>query len=168
MGLVLALGAGSGVAAQQGVAIRPGRMMYVSLDTVDTPTVFPGTGASVYRKLIEVYRALKIPISLYDSTTGKVGNIGVNLRSIDGQRMSTWLGCGVGLTGPNADMHRVTASIISWVQPRGRDSAVVRTGVFAGVTNMAEAGSSLPRPCDTTGRLEERIRTLLRRRLAAP
>lgn len=151
---------------ERSFTIRPGgRVMYVSLDTVDTPTAFAGNPFRVHRALVKVYQALKIPLGINDSMIGQVGQTGMPLRSIDGKRMSTWVGCGTGMTGPYADIHRVTAAIVSWVYAKG-DSSVVRTGVFAGAVDVAEGSSSLPKPCATTGLLEERIRTLLREELA--
>ena len=171
--LTLMLGAGSAAQAQNNNAIardfelRPaGRAMYVSLDTVDTPTNFAGSPLRVYRALAAVYEGLKIPLNVTDSIRGHVGNTGVPIRTIDGKRMSNYVGCGSGMTGQYADIHRVTLAIVSWVQPRGRDSSTVRTGVFAGAVDRAEGSSSLPRACATTGLLEERIRVLLREKLA--
>ena len=147
--------------------IRPaGRAMHVSLDTVDTPTHFRGSPFRVYRALAAVYEGLKIPLNITDSIRGQVGNTGVPMRTIDGKRMSNYVGCGSGMTGQYADIHRVTVAVVSWVQPRGRDSSTVRTGVFAGAVDRAEGSSSLPRACSTTGILEERIRVLLREKLA--
>jgi hypothetical protein len=174
--LLLGLMLGSGTVAQaqnnnavsRSFDIQPfGRRMHVSLDTVDTPTHFSGSPFKVYRALTSVYESLKIPLNITDSIRGHIGNSGVPLRNIDGKRMSAFLGCGSGMTGQYADIHRVTVAVVSWVQPRGRDSSTVRTGVFAGAVDRAEGSSSLPRPCSTTGMLEERIRTLLREKLAA-
>ena len=171
--IVLGLLLGSGAAQAQNYAvdrnfeIRPaGRAMHVSLDTVDTPTHFRGSPFRVYRALAAVYEGLKIALNITDSIRGHVGNTGVAMRNIDGKRMSTFVGCGSGMTGQYADIHRVTLAVVSWVQPRGRDSSTVRTGVFAGAVDRAEGSSSMPRACATTGVLEERIRVLLREKLA--
>lgn len=170
--LMLMFGAGPAAQAQNNNAvsrnfeINPvGRAMHVSLDTVDTPTHFRGSPFQVYRALAAVYEGLKIPLNLTDSIQGHIGNTGVPLRTIGGKRMSTYVGCGSGMTGQYADIHRVTMAVVSWVQPRGRDSATVRTGVFAGAVDRAEGSSSMPRACSTTGLLEERIRVLLREKL---
>jgi hypothetical protein len=81
--------------------------------------------------------------------------------------MSTWVRCGEGMTGSYADIHRVTISVISWVQAVTLDSAVVRTGVFGGAVDVAEGSGQMPRQCATTGLLEDLLRTRLQQLLAA-
>jgi hypothetical protein len=160
---------GQNYAVDRHFELRPGgRVMYVSLDTVDTPTIFSGTPFQVHRALVEVYKELKIPLVIQDSLRGQVGHSGLPLKRIDGKRMSHYVGCGHGMTGPYADIHRVTVALVSWAYPQGRDSTAVRTGVFAGAVDVAEGSSSLPRPCLTTGMFEERVRMLLREKLRTP
>lgn len=167
--LLLIPGGTAQLAAQQRVfEIRPaGRVMYVSLDTVDTPAGYQAAPLTVYRALREVYRSLDIPVTFQDSVTGRLGNLGTPMRRIAGKRMSTWVRCGEGMTGSYADIHRVTISVISWVQAVTLDSAVVRTGVFAGAVDVAEGSGQMPRQCATTGLLEDLLRSRLQRLLAA-
>jgi hypothetical protein len=167
--LLLMAGGTAQLAAQQRVfEIRPaGRVMYVSLDTVDTPAGYQAGPLTVYRALREVYRLIDIPVTFQDSVTGRLGNLGTPMRRIAGKRMSTWVRCGEGLTGSYADIHRVTISVISWVQAVTLDSAVVRTGVFGGAVDVAEGSGQMPRQCATTGLLEDLLRTRLQQLLAA-
>jgi hypothetical protein len=168
LSLSLLLATGIPATAQQGrFQITPGGpTLWVSIDTVSTPYTFAAPAKTVYRNLLEVYKTLKIPIQLDDSANGRMGHSGSALRDIGGRRMSTWLGCGVGMTGPYADTQRVIIAVVTQVRAMGADSSVIRTGVFANVFDVAQ-GSRTPKQCLTTGQLEMRIQTLVGERLAA-
>jgi hypothetical protein len=70
--------------------------------------------------------------------------------------MSSWIRCGEGITGPNADSWRVSIAILSAVERVAKDTTRVRTVVVASARNMA-GGSSAPMMCTTSGQLEEAI-----------
>jgi hypothetical protein len=70
--------------------------------------------------------------------------------------MSSWIRCGEGITGPNADSWRVSIAILSAVERVSKDTTRLRTIVVASARNMA-GGSSAPMICSTSGQLEEAI-----------
>ena len=165
--LLLVLTITGPASAQHGFQISPGGpSLWVTLDTVGTPATYAASPIAVYRHLLQIYESLKIPVLLKDSTNGRMGHPGSSLKGIGGKRMSAWLGCGVGMTGPYADTQRVIIAIVSQVKPAGRDSSAVRTGVFANAFDVAQ-GSRVPKQCLTTGQLELQIQTMLGERLAA-
>ena len=164
--LLLVLTVAGPATAQRGFQITPGgSTLWVTLDTVGTPFTYAATPIVVYRHLVQVYETLKIPVLLKDSTNGRMGHTGSALKGIGGKRMSTWLGCGVGLTGPFADTQRVIIAIVSQVYPAGKDSSTIRTGLFANAFDVAQ-GSREPKQCISNGQLELRIQTMLGERLA--
>ena len=164
--LLLLLTITGSATAQRGFQITPGGpTLWVSLDTVGTPATFAAPPIVVYRHLVQIYESLKIPVLLKDSTNGRMGHPGSALKGIGGKRMSAWLGCGVGMTGPYADTQRVIIAIVSQVWSAGKDSSTVRTGIFANAFDVAQ-GSREPKQCLTNGQLEFRIETMLGERLA--
>lgn len=164
--LLLLLSLTAPASAQNLFQISPGGpTLWVSLDTVGTPATFAASPIVIYRHLVQIYETLKIPVLLKDSTNWRMGHTGSALKGIGGQRMSSWLGCGVGMTGPFADTQRVIIAVVSQVKPVGKDSSVVRTGIFANAFDVAQ-GSRTPKQCLTTGQLELRVQTMLGERLA--
>ena len=164
--LLLILTVTSPGTAQRGFQITPGGpTLWITLDTVGAPATFAAPPGVIYRHLIQIYESLKIPVKLRDSANGRMGHPGSALKGIGGNRMSAWLGCGVGMTGPFADTQRVIIAIVSQVWPAGKDSSTIRTGVFANAFDVAQ-GSREPKQCLTTGQLEFRIHTMLGERLA--
>jgi hypothetical protein len=130
---------------------------WLRMDTVTTWVLVGGSPPDVYRRARKTYESLKIKVNHADSMTGLVGNTGFNhTGAIGGRRMSSWVSCGEGMTGPNADTWRVTLAVITWVEPITGDTSKVRTTVMASARNLAE-GSRIPSPCVTTGQMEAEI-----------
>jgi len=131
----------------------PDGAVYVRLDTVSTWVLAPGDRLAVYRAAVQVFKALKIPTDIQDSTRAEVGSLSmVETGTFAGQRMSTWLRCGENITGPNADSWRIYMAVVSGVEGVNGDSSKVRTLITGTARNMA--GSSNPVRCATTGRFE--------------
>ena len=108
----------------------------------------------MFNAAVQVFKALKIKTDLLDSTRAEVGNLNlVESRTFAGQRMSSWLRCGEGMTGPNADTWRIYMAVVSGVERARDDSSRVRTLIAATARNMA-GGSSNPVRCATTGMFE--------------
>jgi hypothetical protein len=130
---------------------------WIRMDTVGTWVLVPGSPADVYRKALHVYGTLKLKVPLADTTSGILGNPGFNhTGGLAGQRMSYWIGCGEGMTGPYADSWRITMAVLSSVERVAKDTTKLRTVVVASAKNLAEGGR-VPTDCDTTGHLEALI-----------
>jgi hypothetical protein len=134
-----------------------GPTIWIMMDTVRTALVVPGTRRDALKKIEEAYKSFKLKTNVADSVTGLFGNSGfLQSGSLAGRRMSSWIRCGEGITGPNADNWRVSMAILSSVEQAGTDSARVRTVVVASARNIAE-GSAQPMMCSSSGQLEEAI-----------
>ena len=146
------------LAAQQGTQLRiAGATTWVRIDTVGTWVIVPGTTAQVFAATNETLKSLKIKVDMVDSLAGLIGSLGfLQTGSFAGNRLSAWIRCGEGITGPNADSWRVSMAILSGVERVTKDTTRLRTVVVASARNMT-GGASPPMMCVTSGRLEEKI-----------
>lgn len=148
------------------VVVVPGQLTRVVTDTMGTPYPVPFPPAQVYHALLAVYAELKIPTDGKDSTQSLVDSkLFYRQNTLGGKQISSYLSCGDGITGPNADSYRVYMTIWSAPAPAGADRATLRTVFLAGAVNVTE-GSRQPMPCESTGRLEVRIHQMVLHRLA--
>jgi hypothetical protein len=148
------------------VVVIPGQLTRVVTDTVGTPYPVPFPPAQAYRALQEVYAELKLPTVSRDSAQRLVDSeVFYRQGTLGGRQISTYLSCGEGMTGPNADSYRVYMVIWSTIVPVEGERAALRTAFLAGAVNVTE-GSRQPMPCESTGRLEVRIHQMLLHRLA--
>ena len=138
--------------------------------TVDRDPSRHKVTASVTRSwnsLASVYEALGIPLEYADARTHRVGNTRfVANRNLAGQQMSRFLRCGMGITGPLANTHRIQMSISTELKPMGADSTAVFTQLSAKASPV-DGTSSNPAVCVTTGMLELTIVTLLKKRVTS-
>ena len=145
-----------------------GPTIWIKMDTVSAWVLIPGTAMDVFRKAGEAYKALKIPTNLADSLTGHFGNSGfLQVGSLAGRRMSSWIRCGESITGPNADSWRISIAILSAVERVNKDTTRLRTLVVASARNMA-GGASPPMMCSTSGQLEEAINSKVKSLAGVP
>lgn len=129
--------------------------------TVDAPR------AEALEAVRQVYAALKLPEVATDSLLGAVGNTQFSASTLlAGERMSTYLRCGSGPSGENADYFRVTMAIATFVEPDGAEKSRVGTGFAASARDMGGTAKP-PQPCASTGLLEARIATMVKERLAS-
>jgi len=157
----------TGIAQQRTVVIVPGYTHPVMVDTLGTPDTLAAPRRDVLRAVAAVYQSLKVPMELVDTVQFRIGNPGFRRTgTFAGKRLSTWLQCGDGITGPNADSYRVTLSLHTLVQPGPEGGSLVRTAVLAGAVNVGEGAGRQPLPCSSTGALERRIRELVEAELA--
>jgi hypothetical protein len=142
---------------QRTVIVVPGEMTQVVVDTMGTPYEVPFPAAAVYRALLVVYQAFKIPIEVNDSAALQAGSPAFHRQAtFAGRQISTWLSCGDGATGPNADSYRVYLHISSTIEPKSPERSVLRTAFLAGAVSHSGSASQAM-PCESTGRLEVRI-----------
>jgi hypothetical protein len=148
------------------VIVVPGQLTQVVDDTMGTPYPVPFPAFHVYHSLLGVFADLKIPAEVRDSAAGRVeSQVFYRRGDLAGRQISTYLSCGEGITGPNADSYRVYMTIFSTVEPKDAEHSTVRTVFLAGAVNVTE-GSRQPMPCESTGRLEVRIHQMLLKKAA--
>ena len=170
LALLLVFGLAPHLPAQRGgLQLKlAGPIIWVKMDTANSWVVVPGTPMEVFGKAQQVYKDLKIKTNMVDSSAGMMGNSGfVHTGSFAGRRMSAWIRCGEGITGPHADNWRVSLAVLSAVEPVTKDSTKIRTLVVASARNMAE-GSSTTMMCTTSGQLEEAINLKVRTLAGVP
>ena len=164
-GCGLVLGACS-VGAQRPTAVRlPGHSAPVPLDSGAVDTVLPASAGAVFFAARQVFFELKIPVPIADSTRGYLINGRfIKLRELAGFPLSTYLNCGSGMTGPNADSFRVTMAIAAFVDGTGPNASRLRLTVLAGAEST-EGVSKSAIACGTSGLLEERILKTIRSKI---
>lgn len=157
----------SPVAAQRtrNVIVVPGQMTQVVTDTMGTVFDIPYPAAAVYRALLAVYAELKVPAEVQDTAVGRVeSNVFYRSGSLAGKQISTYLGCGDGMTGPYADQYRVYMVAMSTVGKKDAENSTLRSVLLGGAVAVAE-GARQPMACESTGRLEIRIQQMVLKKL---
>jgi hypothetical protein len=143
------------------VVVVPGQLTRVVTDTMGTPYPVPFPRAQAYQALLAVFAELKLPTDGRDSAAAQVDTkLFYRQGSVAGKQISSYLSCGDGMTGPNADTYRVYMNITATLAPAPDDKAILKTILLAGAVNVTE-GSRQPMPCESTGRLEVRIHQLV-------
>ena len=155
---VLSLALVNGVSAQ-GVRVKlPAWQEPVLLDTMRQEHALRGAPEKVYSAVLDAYRELEIPTG---NTDGKVGIIGSERfeksRYLAGAPMSMSFSCGESATGPNADNHRLTIAIVTWVTAGANGGTTLAVAAAASAQDPGGA-SRATRPCASTGRIELKIK----------
>lgn len=158
--------AASSVGAQRPTAVRlPGHPAPMSLDSGTVDTTLPASAGAVFFAARQVFFELKIPTPMADSARGYLINGRfIKLRALAGFPLSTYLNCGAGMTGPNADSFRVTMAIAAFVDGTGPNASRLRLTVLAGAEST-EGVSKSAIACGTSGLLEERILKTIRSKI---
>jgi hypothetical protein len=139
------------------VVVVPGQMTQVITDTLGTAYPVPFPAAHAYRALVGVFKDLKLSADVKDSAAGVLEtNVFHRRGDLAGKQISTYLGCGDGITGPNADHYRVYMVVMTRVEPKTENSSTIRTVLLGGAVNVAE-GMRQPMACESTGRFEIRM-----------
>jgi hypothetical protein len=124
---------------------------------VDTVLSLPRDEA--WAGLPSVFRTLGVGTPTLDPRSRVIGNEEWRPTLIDGRRLSAFLQCGAGVTGPNADSYEVTLQLLVQVEATDVDATLVRTVLDAYA--RPRYGSATPIHCSSQGTLERRIVALL-------
>lgn len=163
--LLLSLAAitASSLSAQKSrtVIVVPGQLTQVITDTTGTAYDVPFSVARTYAAVLAAFDELKIPADIRDSIAGRVEtNVFHRRGDLGGKQISTYLGCGDGITGPYADSYRVYMIVMATVEPKGPNTSSIRTVLLGGAVNVSE-GARQPMACESTGRWEIRMHKLV-------
>jgi len=114
--------------------------------------------------LREVYSDLGIDVKLYDPGSGQIGNRNFSKTGrLGSERISTFLGCGMMISGEAADNYRVTMSVVSQVTPS--DTGVnLETWLTAAARDLGTSSADVS--CASKGTLEAKINRLVQERIA--
>jgi hypothetical protein len=97
---------------------------------------------SVWTALRATLDELGVPIGFDDRAAGEVGHAQVKLfRRLGKERLSSYLRCGSGLTGPNADTYAVYMSFVAFVKPLGEGRVAVAPFLTGHAIDVAGARS---------------------------
>ena len=165
----LAVAGADALHAQAPVGVRlPGYLSAVRLDSGTVAASIPASPGAVFWAARQIFSEFKIPTPEADSARGYLVNRRfIKLRSLAGSPLSTFLNCGTGITGPNADAFRVTMAIGAFIEPAGPTASRLRLNLVAGAESTEGASKSAV-ACASTGVLEERLARLIRTRAARP
>jgi hypothetical protein len=134
----------------------------IAMDTLASEYMVNASTGKTFAAASQVFKTLGFAATVRDSIGGLIGNEEFNRsRTLVGSPMSTWLNCGSGMTGPNADSFRITIALMIIIDPAPNNTTRMRIGMVGSGANIV-GNSTDPVACATTGRLEERIAQLIR------
>lgn len=132
---------------------------YAPVDLYNEPSIRKFTVDAAPRAawgvLGHTYDQLGIPIEYADPAANGIGNPGYSARRIGGDRMAAFLDCGSDFSGPLANQHEITLTVVTTLAPAGPESTEVTTLVDAWGKPRAVSGN--PIHCVSKGVLERRI-----------
>ncbi len=121
---------------------------------------------SAWKALSEVLKSLDIPTSYSDAAAGEIGTVKAKImRRLGKEPLSSYLRCGEGLTGPNADSYVVYLSLAGFVKPAADGQTAIATLLTAQAIDLPNGRNDVM-DCTTTGRLEAKIGKAVQIRLA--
>jgi hypothetical protein len=122
----------------------------------------------VWPALVLAYADMGIDPSVADRGEGRYGN-GSFLapRRINGRPLGEFFNCGSGLTGPYIDNGRLTANVVTTIQPGTEPGTTAGSTYASGTLRRNDGTSTDPIVCSSTGALEEALRRGIERRLAS-
>ena len=113
-----------------------------------------------WQVLPAVYDSLGIPRTLVDPTLHRLGNQTFKIRRrLAGVALTRYLECGGTSGAPNAGTYDITMSVLTQLHPAPPDSTRVLSVVQASARSPNFTNSEVQ--CTSTGKLEERIATML-------
>ena len=162
-GLVLVA---SSVGAQRPAGVRlPGHPATMPLDSGGVNVTLAASAGAVFFAARQVFFELQIPMPMADSARGYLINGRfIKLRSLAGSPLSTYLNCGAGMTGPNADSFRVTMAIAALIDSTGPSTSRLRLNLLAGAEST-EGVSKSAIACASSGLLENRVLRTIRAKI---
>jgi len=116
--------------------------------------------AEAWPRLVKAYSDLGIPLTTVNAADHRLGNEGMKRsHTVANDRISTFLDCGTGGGGANADIYSVNMSVASRLQTLTDSTTEVATMVQATAAPMTFG--TAPVVCSTLGSLEAKIASLV-------
>ena len=121
-------------------------------------TNVPGTPDTVWSALKRSIAKMDLPVSFEDRSAWQIGNAGGKIyRRLGKNPISTYLRCGEGVTGPNADSYMVHFSFLSVLSPAKDGTSAALYVLLTGTAIDVAGGRNDPVNCTSTGRLEAQL-----------
>lgn len=134
----------------------------IALDTLASDYAIAAPTGKTFAAAAQVFKTLGLTVAVRDSMGGLIGNEEFSkTRTLAGSQMSTWLNCGSGMTGPNADSYRITIALMVIIDPAANGTTRMRIGMVGSGANTV-GSSTEPVACGTTGRLEEKMAQMIK------
>ncbi|MGE0554002.1 MAG: hypothetical protein AB7R55_11285 [Gemmatimonadales bacterium] len=150
-------GSGAGGLASRFIPLDVLVRMQERPSEIEAAVMVPGSIDSAWVALEATLDQLGVPVAFRDREAGEIGTPQAKLfRRLGKERLSTYLRCGSGMTGPNADSYAVYLSLVVFVDEVAGGEVAIRPYIAAFAVDVA-GGRNDPLPCTTTGRLEKRI-----------
>ena len=118
----------------------------------------------IWSVLPDVFRRLEIETPTVDAGSYTIGNPGSRVVRIAGTRLSTFLDCGVGILGPNADRYEVNLQLMVQLGSYPTGGTLVRTTLDAYARPRDTSGD--PLHCASQRTLEARIMQMIEAELS--
>jgi hypothetical protein len=120
--------------------------------------LIPGSVDSVWAALKTVLAKRDIPVGFEDRSIWQIGHAQAKVyRQLGKNSVSTYLRCGDGPTGPNADNYVVYLSFLAQLVPAKAGGTVSLFTLLTGRAVDLAGGRNDPIDCSTTGRLEVQL-----------
>jgi hypothetical protein len=120
----------------------------------------------VWPALVLAYADMGIEPAIADREAGRYGNANFPApRRINGRPLAQFYNCGSGLTGPNIESGRLTANVVTTLQPGSEPGTTLASTYATGTLRRNDGTSADPIVCASTGALEESLRLAIERRL---
>jgi hypothetical protein len=143
-----------------------GKVIRRSTADENARTTFAAPIDKVWPALVLAYSDLGIQPSVADRANGRYGNASFQApRRMGGRNLAEFFNCGSGMTGPYIDHGRLTANLMTTVQP-GPDGTTLAVTYAGGSLQRNEGTSTEAMICASTGALEEQLRKNVEARLA--
>lgn len=127
------------------------------LEDPKTSVVVDAPVDTVWTALRAALDGLEVPVGFAERSTWEMGSQRVKLyRMLGKQRLSSYVRCGEGITGPNADSYVVYLSFLSFLRPEA-DGKVILFSLLAAQAIDLPNGRNDVVDCTSTGRLEQRV-----------
>jgi hypothetical protein len=149
------------------ITLPDGSVAYVEMHRQDGITTGRVSGSvdDAWRTLPDVYDEVGLSrdrLTVYDRGSHRIAAAGVRTSRLAGQRLSTFLRCGVGLGTPKADNGQTRITVETWLAVDDEGTRVMTR--LEGMARDVGAGTS-PIRCASNGRFESELLVLLQRRL---
>ncbi|HSJ05856.1 MAG TPA: hypothetical protein VK936_04080 [Longimicrobiales bacterium] len=134
-------------------------------DTHVAVASLPATRSEAWEPLLDAWAEVGLPEPVADrrAFTVSISNHPIQ-RRLARTPLSQYLSCGISISGPNADSHRIRLTVNALLEGAGEERSVLHVRVEA-VAHSTEGASATPIQCATLGKLEAAIVNYVQRRL---
>lgn len=136
---------------------------FISGESARAPDTIAVSSDKVWAALIQVYGELGVALTVADTQSHVLGALRlVQRKPVGGRPLSRLLECGESAYGPNADRYTVQLTALTAVESLGAKLTAIDTRVSG---SAAGNGASTSVACSSSGALEERVATMVRKAL---